>query len=48
MSPHVVLLTDKLVMPDNSSWVFKNKEHGMLSAAASLGLVCLWDDSQVG
>ncbi|KAG6545593.1 hypothetical protein Mapa_012947 [Marchantia paleacea] len=26
-----------------SSWLFKNKEHGKASAAASLGLILLWD-----
>ena len=26
-----------------SDWVFKNKDHGMLSATASLGLIMLWD-----
>lgn len=25
------------------SWIYKNKDHGMLSAAASLGLSFLWD-----
>ncbi|KAK5639354.1 hypothetical protein RI129_011846 [Pyrocoelia pectoralis] len=34
---------DKLVMEDGNKWLFKNKEHGMLSATASLGLVLLWD-----
>ncbi|RMZ55467.1 hypothetical protein APUTEX25_004692, partial [Auxenochlorella protothecoides] len=38
---------DKLVTPgvedDAVHWVFKNKDHGKLSAAASLGLVMLWD-----
>lgn len=28
---------------DGSKWVYKNKEHGMMSAAASLGLILLWD-----
>ncbi|KAK1262268.1 26S proteasome non-ATPase regulatory subunit 2 1B [Acorus gramineus] len=30
---------------DNSSygWIFKNKEHGKASAAASLGMILLWD-----
>ncbi|KAI0711277.1 armadillo-type protein [Earliella scabrosa] len=28
---------------EGSSWVYKNKDHGMLSAAASLGLSLLWD-----
>ncbi|XP_063243061.1 26S proteasome non-ATPase regulatory subunit 2 [Bacillus rossius redtenbacheri] len=34
---------DKLLMEDGNKWMYKNKEHGMLSAAASLGLVLLWD-----
>ncbi|KAL6529590.1 26S proteasome non-ATPase regulatory subunit 2 A [Orobanche gracilis] len=27
----------------STSWLFKNKEHGKTSAAASLGLILLWD-----
>ncbi|XKL63369.1 hypothetical protein PGB90_005733 [Kerria lacca] len=35
---------DKLVtVEDGSKWMYKNKQHGMLSAAASLGLIHLWD-----
>lgn len=34
---------DKLVMEDGNKWLHKNKEHGMLSATASLGLILLWD-----
>ncbi|KAJ8941253.1 hypothetical protein NQ314_010451 [Rhamnusium bicolor] len=34
---------DKLLMEDGNKWLYKNKEHGMLSATASLGLVLLWD-----
>ncbi|KZV92939.1 putative RPN1-26S proteasome regulatory subunit [Exidia glandulosa HHB12029] len=36
---------DKLMVdaPEGQSWVYKNKDHGMLSAAASLGLSLLWD-----
>ncbi|KAF9041306.1 armadillo-type protein [Panaeolus papilionaceus] len=36
---------DKLmVMADEgNSWIYKNKDHGMMSAAASLGLSLLWD-----
>ncbi|KAK9718881.1 Proteasome/cyclosome repeat [Popillia japonica] len=34
---------DKLLMEDGNKWLFKNKEHGMLSATASLGLILLWD-----
>eukprot|EP00559_Dactyliosolen_fragilissimus_P002559 CAMPEP_0184867080 /NCGR_PEP_ID=MMETSP0580-20130426/25032_1 /TAXON_ID=1118495 /ORGANISM="Dactyliosolen fragilissimus" /LENGTH=924 /DNA_ID=CAMNT_0027367127 /DNA_START=176 /DNA_END=2950 /DNA_ORIENTATION=+ len=33
---------DKLMTPDNE-WLYKNKEHGMLSAAASLGSILLWN-----
>lgn len=31
------------VCPQNDNWVFKNKDHGKISAIASLGLVTLWD-----
>ncbi|GLC40481.1 hypothetical protein PLESTB_000708900 [Pleodorina starrii] len=44
---------DKLVTPasgaeagggsENVHWIFKNKDHGKISATASLGLVTLWD-----
>ncbi|XP_063990576.1 26S proteasome non-ATPase regulatory subunit 2 [Diachasmimorpha longicaudata] len=34
---------DKLLIGDGNKWLYKNKEHGMLSATASLGLVLLWD-----
>ncbi|EGO03572.1 hypothetical protein SERLA73DRAFT_83636 [Serpula lacrymans var. lacrymans S7.3] len=36
---------DKLMVEaeEGNSWIYKNKEHGMLSAAASLGLSLLWD-----
>jgi len=34
---------DKLLMEDGNKWLYKNKEHGMLSATASIGLVLLWD-----
>eukprot|EP00475_Leptophrys_vorax_P008128 TRINITY_DN15213_c0_g1_i1.p1 TRINITY_DN15213_c0_g1~~TRINITY_DN15213_c0_g1_i1.p1 ORF type:complete len:911 (-),score=252.54 TRINITY_DN15213_c0_g1_i1:82-2814(-) len=34
---------DTLMTPENSDWVYKNKDHGKLSAVASLGLICLWD-----
>jgi hypothetical protein len=26
-----------------NKWLYKNKEHGMMSAAASLGMILLWD-----
>jgi len=34
---------DKLLTEDGNKWLYKNKEHGMLSATATLGLVLLWD-----
>jgi len=34
---------DKLISPDGSDWLYKNKDHGMFSAAASLGLLHMWD-----
>ena len=34
---------DKLMTEDDAKWVYKNKDHGMLSAAASLGMVLLWN-----
>jgi len=35
---------DKLVATDDGTkWMYKNKEHGMMSAAASLGMVLMWD-----
>ncbi len=34
---------DKLMMMDNCQWVYKNKDHGMISAAASLGMILLWN-----
>ena len=34
---------DKLMIADGNKWLYKNKEHGMLSAAASLGMILLWD-----
>jgi len=33
---------DKLMTPDNE-WLYKNKDHGMMAAAASLGLIQLWN-----
>jgi len=39
--------TDKLMLTneEGNNWVFKNKDHGMLSAAASVGMLYLWDIS---
>ena len=35
---------DKLLMVDEGNkWLYKNKDHGMMSATASLGLMLLWD-----
>ena len=34
---------DKLMFDDENQWVFKNKEHGMASAVASLGMIMLWN-----
>ncbi|XP_033207920.1 26S proteasome non-ATPase regulatory subunit 2-like isoform X2 [Belonocnema kinseyi] len=34
---------DKLMSNKEESWVYKNKDHGMLSATASLGLIHMWD-----
>uniref|UniRef100_A0A7S2EGD7 26S proteasome non-ATPase regulatory subunit 2 homolog n=1 Tax=Trieres chinensis TaxID=1514140 RepID=A0A7S2EGD7_TRICV len=33
---------DKLMTPDNE-WLYKNKDHGMMSATASLGSILLWN-----
>lgn len=33
---------DKLMTPNND-WLYKNKDHGMMSAAASLGSLLLWN-----
>lgn len=35
--------SDKLMMVEDSDWLFKNKGHGVMSAAASLGMVMLWN-----
>lgn len=34
---------DKLMMDPASQWIYRNKEHGIMSAAASLGMIMLWD-----
>ncbi|XP_057666687.1 26S proteasome non-ATPase regulatory subunit 2-like [Diorhabda carinulata] len=35
---------DKLLtVPSGNKWIYRNKEHGMMSATASLGLLHLWD-----
>ncbi|EQC40714.1 26S proteasome regulatory subunit N1 [Saprolegnia diclina VS20] len=35
--------TDKLMTVEGNNWLYKNKEHGMTSAAASLGMIMLWN-----
>lgn len=37
--------TDKLLTgtEGGNSWIYKNKDHGMMSAAASLGTLFMWD-----
>ena len=35
--------SDKLITPEDSDWVHKNKEHGKISAIASLGMVMQWN-----
>ena len=35
--------TDSLMTPEGNGWLYKNKEHGMLSDATSLGLLFLWN-----
>ncbi|CAM9618503.1 unnamed protein product [Phaeothamnion confervicola] len=34
---------DSLVTPEGNTWLYKNKEQGMMSAAASLGMILLWN-----
>ena len=34
---------DKLLMDDKSKWIYKNKDMGIMSTTASLGLILLWD-----
>ncbi|KZO98487.1 26S proteasome regulatory complex non-ATPase subcomplex Rpn1 subunit [Calocera viscosa TUFC12733] len=40
---------DKMIaeVEEGQSWIYKNKDHGMMSAAASLGVSMLWD-TEVG
>ena len=35
--------SDKLMLTEGNKWLYKNKEHGMMSAAASLGAILCWD-----
>jgi len=34
---------DLLMTPDGNGWLYKNKDHGMLAAAASLGMIMMWN-----
>ena len=34
---------DKLLSEDGNKWLYKNKDQGMMSATASIGLILLWD-----
>lgn len=34
---------DKLMTENDNEWLYKNKDHGMLSASASLGMILLWN-----
>lgn len=34
---------DKLMADSQNPWIYRNREHGMMSAAASLGMIMLWD-----
>lgn len=35
--------SDKLMSDNETNWIYRNKEHGMMSAAASVGMISLWD-----
>jgi 26S proteasome regulatory subunit N1 len=35
--------TDKLLSNTEKPWIYSNKDHGMMSAAASLGMIMQWD-----
>lgn len=35
--------TDKLMTVEGNAWLYKNKDRGLLSTAASLGALCLWN-----
>uniref|UniRef100_A0A7S3K485 26S proteasome non-ATPase regulatory subunit 2 homolog n=1 Tax=Aureoumbra lagunensis TaxID=44058 RepID=A0A7S3K485_9STRA len=35
--------TDTLMTIEGNEWLYKNKDHGMLTAAASLGMIMMWD-----
>lgn len=33
----------QLMTTEGNAWLYKNKDHGMMSAAASLGTILLWN-----
>lgn len=33
----------QLMTSEGNAWLYKNKDHGMMSAAASLGSILLWN-----
>eukprot|EP00735_Rhodelphis_limneticus_P006874 TRINITY_DN19332_c0_g1::TRINITY_DN19332_c0_g1_i1::g.15859::m.15859 TRINITY_DN19332_c0_g1::TRINITY_DN19332_c0_g1_i1::g.15859 ORF type:complete len:890 (-),score=276.33,sp/P56701/PSMD2_BOVIN/50.00/0.0,PC_rep/PF01851.17/1.5e+04,PC_rep/PF01851.17/40,PC_rep/PF01851.17/0.023,PC_rep/PF01851.17/0.00081,PC_rep/PF01851.17/27,PC_rep/PF01851.17/67,PC_rep/PF01851.17/0.0053,PC_rep/PF01851.17/7.7e+02,HEAT_2/PF13646.1/15,HEAT_2/PF13646.1/11,HEAT_2/PF13646.1/6,HEAT_2/PF13646.1/0.053 TRINITY_DN19332_c0_g1_i1:208- len=35
--------SDKLMTEEGNKWLYKNKDHGMLSTAASVALIKMWD-----
>jgi len=37
------LLSEETGSGTNTNWIYKNKDHGMIAATASLGLILLWD-----
>ncbi|KAJ4729749.1 26S proteasome non-ATPase regulatory subunit 2-like [Melia azedarach] len=39
----MTVLSDASSGGSSGNWLFKNKEHGKMSAAASLGMILLWD-----
>lgn len=34
---------DKLMADADTGWIYRNKEYGMMSAAASVGMILMWD-----
>lgn len=38
--------TDKLMTDDGNKWLYKHKDNGMMSAAASLGMIYLWNQDE--
>lgn len=38
-----VIVALQLMTTEGNGWLYKNKDHGMMSAAASLGTILLWN-----